>query len=85
MAPKYEYVHQPDDALKCLICLEDVAEDPWQHGQCGKLFCKKCLDLYGRHKPCPSCRAEGPHYLVDTKSKHINPSDHVGLGLGLGL
>ena len=30
----------------CAICL-DVAEDPLQHGKCGKLFCKECLERYG--------------------------------------
>ena len=79
MASEYEFVHKPDDALMCLICFEDVAEDPWQHGQCGRLFCEQCLDQYGRYKPCPSCRAESPHYLVDTKSKYTDryPSDLV--------
>ena len=66
-AYKYQFVSEPDDALKCLICLE-VAEEPWQHGKCGRLFCKKCLDKHGKNKPCPNCRREGPQYLEDGKS-----------------
>ena len=62
------FVSEPDDALKCLICLA-VARDPWQHGECGRLFCKKCLDEHGKDKPCPNCRMEQPQYLKDTKSK----------------
>ena len=31
---KYQLVLEPDDELMCLICLE-VAEEPWQHGECG--------------------------------------------------
>ena len=36
------FVSESDDALKCLICLA-IARDPWQHGECGRLFCKNCL------------------------------------------
>ena len=36
---KYNFLHDPPDDLKCLICLE-VAEEPWQHSKCGRLFCK---------------------------------------------
>ena len=69
MASKYQLVAEPDDALKCLICLA-VAEDPWQHGKCGRLFCKECLDKHGYTKPCPNCRAEQPQYFEDNKSKY---------------
>ena len=61
---------KPDDALKCLICLA-VARDPWQHGECGKLFCEKCLNKHGKDKPCPNCRMKQPMYMVDTKSKSV--------------
>ena len=67
-AYKYQFVSEPDDALKCLICLE-VAEEPLQHEECGKLFCKKCLDKLGMDKPCSNCRAEQPQYFKDSKSK----------------
>ncbi len=65
---KYRYVSEPDDALKCLICLE-VAEEPWQHSQCGRLFCKACLNVHGRENTCPNCRMQNPQYFEDNKSK----------------
>ena len=49
---KYCFVGEPEDGLKCLICLE-VAEEPRQHEKCGRLFCKECLDRHGKDKPCP--------------------------------
>ena len=64
---KYQFVSEPDDEYKCLICLE-VAEEPWQHGECGRLFCEKCLNKLGRNKPCPNCRG-GPQYFKDARGK----------------
>lgn len=64
---KYNFISEPNDALKCLICLQ-VAEEPWQHGECGKLFCKGCLDKQSG-KPCPNCKCKKPQYLADGKSK----------------
>ena len=64
----YYYLSEPDDALKCLICLE-VAEDPLQHEECGKLFCKKCIEKHGKNKPCPNCRTSKSQYYVDNRSK----------------
>lgn len=65
---KYRFLSDPDDELKCPICLE-VSEEPWQHGRCGRLFCKQCLEKYGRGKPCPHCMERRPDYFEDTKSK----------------
>ena len=62
------FVSEPDDALTCQICLE-VARDPWQHGECGRLFCQNCLNEHGKKRPCPNCRTEQPKYLKDVKSK----------------
>ena len=62
------FVSEPDDALKCLICLA-IARDPWQHGECGRLFCQNCLKHGNKKKPCPNCRMEKPQYLKDAKSK----------------
>ena len=56
------------DDLKCLICLS-VAQDPLQHEKCGKLFCKNCLERYGRYKPCPNCRQDEAHYFEDIQSE----------------
>ena len=64
---KYRFITEPDSALQCVICL-DVAEDPRQHEDCGRLFCKECFEKYGRDKPCPNCRKEKPQYFVDNKS-----------------
>ena len=65
---KYKFVSEPEDDLLCVICLE-VAEEPWQHADCGRLFCKKCLDKLGKDKPCPNCRKEQPQYFNDSRSK----------------
>ena len=67
----YKFITEPDDALKCLICLS-VAKDPHQHGKCGRLFCKECIDKNGEGKPCPYCRMEHPQYFEDTRSKYSN-------------
>ena len=71
---KYIYVSEPADALKCPICLA-VAEEPWQHGKCGKLFCDYCIEKYGKHKPCPYCKKEQPQYFEDSKSKERGHRD----------
>ncbi len=64
-----EFVVEPQDALKCLICYA-VSRDPWQHGSCGRLFCRSCLDKYVKSvKQCPYCREEDPQYFMDRKSK----------------
>ena len=68
LPPKYKLVSEPEDELICLICLE-VAEEPWQHGECGRLFCKTCLDKLGKDKPCPNCKKEQPQYFSDTRSE----------------
>lgn len=62
------FVTEPDESLKCLICLE-VAKDPWQHDKCGRLFCRRCLDKHGRSKPCPTCRMKRALYFEDSRSK----------------
>ncbi len=60
--------YEPNDVLKCLICFE-LCEDPWQHEKCGRLFCRKCVEDYGREKPCPNCREKRPKYFEDNRSK----------------
>ena len=62
------FVSEPDDVLKCLICLA-VARDPWQHVKCGRIFCQNCLNRYGKNKPCPNCRMEPPMYMEDARSQ----------------
>ena len=68
MSSTIEFLTEPDDDLKCLICL-GVSRDPLQHEECGRLFCKECLEKYGKHMPCPNCRKEKSHYYVDNRSK----------------
>ena len=66
----YRFITEPDDSLKCSICIEVAKGQPMQHGAsgCGKLFCKKCIKKYGK-KPCPICRGERPRYFEDVRSK----------------
>ena len=40
---KYNFIAEPDSSLQCVICV-DVAEDPRQHEECGRLLCKECLE-----------------------------------------
>ena len=71
MASKFEFVSDPGEELKCVICLE-VAEEPYQHDKCGMLFCEGCLESYGLSKPCPYCRCEQPQHFRDSKSKDLD-------------
>ena len=68
----YKFITEPDDDLKCLIC-SSVAKNPRQHGhgECGRLFCKECIDHNGESKPCPNCRMEQPQYFEDTRGKYL--------------
>ena len=68
LPPKYKFVSEPEDELICLICLE-VAEEPWQHVDCGRLLCKKCLDKLGKDKPCPYCRKQQPQFFPDNRGE----------------
>ena len=67
-SPGYKFVGEPDDDLKCLLCLAKVAIDPLQHEKCGKLFCTKCIEEHGKQEPCPNCKESGLYY-VDNRSK----------------
>ncbi len=70
LAEEYNFVTEPSDSLKCSVCL-DVAKDPKQHEDCGKLFCTDCIQKNG-DGPCPNCRAENPQYFKDMKSEYCN-------------
>ena len=63
----YNFLSRPDDGLLCSICLE-LASQPKQCEDCGKLFCSVCIEKNGR-KPCPNCRIDNPKYFRDTKSR----------------
>jgi hypothetical protein len=64
----YLYTTEPDDDLQCSICL-DVAKDPVQHEECGKLFCKECIDRRGKDNPCPNCNTRKSKFYQDKISK----------------
>ncbi len=55
----YQFIEEPSDDLKCLICLS-VARDPQQHGDggCGKIFCTNCIKKHKQKNDdkCPNCR-----------------------------
>ena len=65
---KFGFLNEPDDSLKCLICL-GLAEEPWQHSECGKLFCGECLKKHKSRKNtgCPNCRKKEPQYFKDNR------------------
>ncbi len=67
----YKFIDEPQDILKCSICLEVAKGQPMQHGAsggCGKLFCKECIEKNGS-KPCPMCGRKDPKYFEDVRSK----------------
>ncbi len=67
----YKLIDEPEDILKCSICLEVAKGQPMQHGAstgCGKIFCKECIEKNGS-KPCPMCRENDPKYFEDVRSK----------------
>ncbi len=67
------WLEDPPDDLKCLICL-CVARDPHQHpgdatNECGKVFCHSCITEYQKNKTtCPNCRKNLTHFKY-AKSK----------------
>jgi len=65
------FLSEPPDALKCLICFS-VARDPWQHVRCGRLFCSMCLQEHRKeNSKCPACRGKDAEYFSDRKSKSV--------------
>ena len=82
----YQFVEEPPDSLKCLICLL-VTRDPQQHGGCGKLFCQSCIAAYRvMRNECPHCRqpltnSQQTTIFNDFKSKPLANSSFVLLEL----
>ena len=66
----YSFLSEPDDALKCHICLS-VARDPRQHEECGKLFCSECIEKYGIDEPCPNCKKTGAQFYKDHRGRQV--------------
>ena len=81
----YKSMHPPSDALGCVICLDEVASDPWQHDKCGKLFCRECLKRVGEKYPCPNCREYQPRYFEDTRGKRLLATVEQGTGAEKGI
>ena len=69
MESDYKFIKEPDDVLKCCICLE-IARNPKQEEACGKLFCSDCIEEWD--EACPHCRAEDPWYLEE----HEGSTEH---------
>ena len=46
MESDYKFIKEPDDVLKCCICLE-IARNPKQEEGCGTLFCSGCIEEWG--------------------------------------
>ena len=67
----YQFVKEPPDSLKCLICLS-VVKEPQQHAGCGKLFCKVCIDHYKlqSRNDCPYCRKPLASLFPDIRGEH---------------
>ena len=65
----YNFISEPDGCLLCSICL-DLASQPKQCEDCGKLFCSECIEKNGR-EPCPNCRTHDPRYFKDARSKLV--------------
>ena len=42
----YNFISEPDATLLCSICLE-LASQPKQCEDCGKLFCSECIEKNG--------------------------------------
>ena len=64
-----DFVEDPPDSLKCLICML-VVKDPWQHGECGRVYCRICIQEFMRVKNmCPNCRQENPSLFKDGRSE----------------
>ena len=66
---EYKCVGELPDDLICLIC-HCVAEEPQQLTcDCGRLYCKVCLDQHFAHSnSCPQCR-QSVKGFPDARSK----------------
>jgi hypothetical protein len=63
----FTFVPELDITLLCGMCSK-ISEDPYQHDRCGQLYCRECLEEYGRHLPCLHCGRPDPYYGMDTRS-----------------
>ena len=67
----FDFVDEPPDSLKCLICML-VVKEPWQHGDCGRVYCKVCIQGFIKVKNmCPNCRQKKPSLFKDGRSESV--------------
>ena len=71
---KYNFIEEPDSAIECVICL-DVAEDPRQHEECGRLLCKECLEKWRsmgetNHVPTAGGNSLSTSRITEVSSKY---------------
>ena len=80
----FDFVDEPPDSLKCLICML-VVKEPWQHGDCGRVYCKVCIEEFRKVKNiCPNCRQRKPSLFKDGRCKAFSrkiQGDKLQLGL----
>ena len=69
LGSQYWFVVEPDAELKCAIC-QCVPVDSFQHEECGKLFCKECIEKHEKDEPCPHCKMQGSQYHQDHNSEY---------------
>ncbi len=71
----YKCFCDPSERLKCLICHE-VAREPKQHEDCGKIFCSECIEKNGNN-PCPNCRSTSHRYFLDKRGKEHPTRNYI--------
>ena len=63
------FVSPPPSELECPICLL-LMREPHLTSCCGNHFCSACIsEVRKRGDPCPLCKAEVMHTLLNRKEK----------------
>ena len=71
---KYKFIDGLPEDLKCVIC-DQAANVPQQHGSCGRIFCKDCLENYRKERPysrCLFCLQNNPVFFLDRRGKVLS-------------
>lgn len=58
------------DSFDCMICCE-VAMDPRECENCGKIFCRNCIDDWMKKSPTVPCPNRCKSKIGDFKSKAL--------------
>ena len=78
------FVSPPSSELECPICLL-LMREPHLTSCCGNHFCSACIcEVRKRGDPCPLCKAEVFHTLLNRKEKCRITELKVGGGLHRG-